>query len=118
MQWRRWSWWLTGAVGLLIGAAGFLVRVLVLSVLLGENLWVLITAAAANLLEWISTLVPLVGAPDLQQVQLLALGLVLLQNLLYVLALHAVAYWIFARLKAPIPEPPEALRALVALDPL
>jgi len=115
---RRWSWWLTGAVGLLIGAAGFLVRILVLSILVGENLWVLITAAAANLLEWLSGLVPLVGAPDLQQVQLLALGLVLLQNLLYVLALHAVAYWIFARLKAPIPEPPEVLRALVALDPL
>ena len=48
----------------------------------------------------------------------MALGLVLIQNLLYVLALHAVAYWIFARLKAPIPEPPEVLRALVALDPL
>ncbi len=115
---RRWSWWLTWGVGLLIGSAGFLVRVLVLSVLVGENLWVLITTAAANLLEWISGLLPLVAAPDLQQVQVLALGLVLVQNLLYVLALHAVAYWIFARLKAPIPEPPEALRALVALDPL
>jgi hypothetical protein len=29
-----------------------------------------------------------------------------------------VAYWIFPRLKAPISEPPAALRGLVAMDPL
>jgi hypothetical protein len=34
------------------------------------------------------------------------------------LCLHAVAYWIFPRLQSPIGEPPEALKALVALDPL
>jgi hypothetical protein len=43
---------------------------------------------------------------------------VVLQNLIYVLALHAVAYWIFPRLKAPIGEPPALLRPLLALDPL
>ena len=47
-----------------------------------------------------------------------ALALVWVQNVIVVLALHAVAYWIFPRLQAPIPEPPDALRALVALDPL
>ena len=102
----------------MIGAAGFLVRITVLSVLVGENLWVLITAAASGLLERISGLLNLGGGPDLLQVQALALGLVVVQNLIYVLALHAVAYWIFPRLQAPIPEPPDALRALVALDPL
>ena len=40
---RRTSWWLSWGVGSLIGAAGFLVRVAVLSVLVGENLWVVIT---------------------------------------------------------------------------
>ena len=58
------------------------------------------------------TLVNLVLAP------LAALVLVWVQNVIVVLALHAVAYWIFPRLQAPIPEPPDALRALVALDPL
>jgi hypothetical protein len=55
---------------------------------------------------------------DLLQVQVVALLLVLIQNLIVVLCLHAVAYWIFPRLKAPISEPPPLLRALVALDPL
>jgi hypothetical protein len=48
----------------------------------------------------------------------MALALVLVQNLIYVLALHAVAYWIFPRLQSPISEPPALLRPLLALDPL
>ena len=115
---RRSSWWLTLGVGALIGAAGFLVRVAVLSVLVGENLWVVITTAAANLLDRLAGMVGLAGGFDLAQVQVAALLLVLLQNLIVVLALHAVAYWIFPRLDVPISEPPPALRGLVALDPL
>lgn len=115
---RRLSWWLTLSLGGLLGAAGFLVRVAVLSVLVGENLWVLITSAAAGLLERLFSLFGLGPGLDLFQVQIAALLLVLLQNLVVVLCLHAVAYWIFPRLKAPISEPPPVLRALVALDPL
>ena len=115
---RRRSWWLSWSVGLCIGSAGFLVRVAVLSLLLGENLWVLITSTAAGLLERLSEALQLGGGPDLLQVQLMALALVLLQNLIYVLAVHAVAYWIFARLRSPIAEPPALLRPLLALDPL
>jgi uncharacterized protein YybS (DUF2232 family) len=115
---RRCSWWLTLSLGALIGAAGFLVRVAVLSVLVGENLWVLITGAAAGVLERFSNLLGLGPGLDLLQVQVVAVLLVLLQNLIVVLCLHAVAYWIFPRLKAPISEPPLLLRSLVALDPL
>lgn len=115
---RRASWWLSWGVGSLIGAAGFLVRVAVLSVLVGENLWVVITSAAAGLLEKLAGWVGLAASIDLAQVQLAAVGLVWFQNGIVVLALHAVAYWIFPRLRSPIPEPPPALRALVALDPL
>jgi uncharacterized protein YybS (DUF2232 family) len=115
---RRASWWLTLSVGGLIGALGFLVRVAVLSVLVGENLWVVITAAAAGLLDRLGGLLGLGPGLDIAQVQVAALVLVLIQNLLVVLCLHAVAYWIFPRLEAPISEPPAALRGLVALDPL
>jgi uncharacterized protein YybS (DUF2232 family) len=115
---RRLSWWVSWSVGLLIGAIGFLVRVAVLSVLLGENLWVLITSAAAQVLERLVELLHLGGGPDLLQVQLMALALVLLQNLIYVLALHAVALWIFPRLQSPISQPPPLLQPLLAIDPL
>jgi uncharacterized protein YybS (DUF2232 family) len=115
---RRCSWWLTLGIGALIGAAGFLVRVAVLSVLVGENLWVVITTAAAGLLERLLGLVGQGAGLDLAQVQGAALALVLIQNLLLVLCLHAVAYWIFPRLQAPIGEPPRALRDFLSLDPL
>jgi len=115
---RRLSWWITLPMAGLIGALGFLVRVAVLSVLLGENLWVVITGAAAALLERLLAMLSLAVVFDLTQVQLMALALVLLQNLLVALCLHAVAYWIFPRLQAPISEPPALLESLVALDPL
>jgi uncharacterized protein YybS (DUF2232 family) len=117
--WRRGtSWWWSWGLGSLIGAVGFLVRVAVLSVLVGQNLWVVITGAAAGLMEKLASLIGHSGAVDLTQVQLLALVLVLFQNVVVVLAMHAVAYWIFPRLKSPIPEPPELLRVVVAMDPL
>jgi uncharacterized protein YybS (DUF2232 family) len=117
--WRRGaSWWWSWGLGSLIGAVGFLVRVAVLSVLVGQNLWVVITGAAAGLMEKLASLIGHGGAVDLAQVQLLALVLVLFQNVVVVLAMHAVAYWIFPRLKSPIPEPPELLRVVVAMDPL
>lgn len=126
---RGMSWWLSWGLGSLIGAVGFLVRVVALSLLVGENLWVVITRAGDGMLNGlISALnsglsllqlpLRLTLAPDLDQVQLMALGLVLLQQLIYVLVLHALAYWIFPRLQAPVPAPPKALEGLVALDPL
>jgi uncharacterized protein YybS (DUF2232 family) len=115
---RRWSWWLSWGVGSIIGTLGFLVRVAVLSLMVGDNLWVVITSAAAGLLERLAGLLGLAAGVELAQVQVAAVLLVWVQNLIVVLALHAVAYWIFPRLKAPISEPPAALRALVAVDPL
>ncbi|MFN7677479.1 MAG: DUF2232 domain-containing protein [Cyanobacteriota bacterium] len=115
---RRLSWWVTLPVGAVIGALGFLVRLAVLSVLVGENLWVVVTTAASQLLDRFFEVLGLGPGMDLVQVQALALALVVLQNLLVVFCLHAVAYWIFPRLSSPISEPPPALQALVSLDPL
>ncbi|WP_240789197.1 DUF2232 domain-containing protein [Synechococcus sp. BS56D] len=112
------SWWLSWGIGLVLGAVGFLMRVLALSLLLGENLWIVITRAGAGLLDRLVDLLRLPLSPDLAEVQLMALALVLFQQLVYVLALHALAYWIFPRLQAPVPAPPPQLKGLVALDPL
>ena len=73
---------------------------------------------SAGALDRILDLLQLPLAPDLLLVQAMAIALVVLQQLVYVLALHALAYWIFPRLQAPIPEPPHLLHGLVALDPL
>ena len=115
---RGLSWWLSWPFGVVLGTAGFLVRVLVLSLLVGENLWVVITRAGASLLDRLIAVLHLPITPDLTTVQLMALALVVVQEVIYVVSLHALAFWIFPRLRSPIPEPPRLLHALVALDPL
>ena len=115
---RGFSWWLSWSVGVVLGTLGFLIRVLVLSLLVGENLWVVITRAGAGMLERVITLLHLPISADLASVQLMALLLVVLQELIYVLSLHALAFWIFPRLRSSIPGPPRLLHGLVALDPL
>ena len=112
------SWWLSWSGGIVLGTAGSLERVLVLTLLGGENLWVVITRAGSALLDRLIAALHLPITPDLTQVQLMALLLVVVQEVIYVLSLHALAYWIFPRLKSPIPEPPRLLHGLVALDPL
>lgn len=118
-SWQRLlSWWISWPVGIFVGSVGFLVRVSVLSLLVGENLWVIITRAGSTFLDRLVDLLNLPFSPDLTQVQLLALALVIVQEAIYVMALHALAFWIFPRLKAAIPEPPNLLHSLVVFDPL
>ena len=96
---------------------GFLIRVLVLSILLGENLWVILTRAGAGLLEKGIDIFNLSFTPDMRQVQAVALLLIITQEIVYVLCLHALAYWIFPRLKSCMPEPPTLLENLISLEP-
>ena len=113
---KEWNWWLSWSVGVSIGALGFLVRVFALSLLVGENLWVILTRAGAGLLEKGIDLLNLSITPDMRQVQLVALLLIVTQEIVYVLCLHALAYWIFPRLKSSIPEPPALLEKLISLE--
>jgi len=113
---KKWNWWLSWSVGVSIGTIGFLVRLLVLSVLVGENLWIILTRAGAGLLEKGIDIFNLSFTPDMRQVQIVALCLVITQEIVYVLCLHALAYWIFPRLKSSMPEPPAALENLISLE--
>ena len=116
-SWKKeWNWWLSWSVGVSIGTMGFLVRVFVLSILVGENLWVILTRAGAGLLEKGIDIFNLSFTPDMRQVQIVALCLVITQEIVYVLCLHALAYWIFPRLKSSIPDPPALLETLISLE--
>ena len=116
-SWQKgWNWWLSWSVGVSIGTLGFLVRVFALSLLVGENLWVILTRAGAGLLEKGIDLLNLSLTPDMRQIQIVALLLIVTQEIVYVLCLHALAYWIFPRLKSSIPEPPALLEKLISLE--
>ena len=116
-SWQKgWSWWLSWSVGVSIGTMGFLVRVFVLSVLVGENLWVILTRAGSGLIAKAIDTFNLSFTPNMTQVQIVAILLIITQEIVYVLCLHALAYWIFPRLKSSIPEPPAPLENLIALE--
>ena len=114
---RRFSWWLSWSCGVVIGICGFFLRVFILSILVGENLWIIITRAGAVLIERCVELFGSQFVPEMIHIQLVAFALVVVQEIIYVLTLHALAFWIFPRLKAPIPDPPAFLNGLVVLDP-
>jgi len=84
--------------------------------LVGENLWVILTRAGAALIEKGIDIFNLSFTPDMTQVQLVALCLIIIQEIVYVLCLHALAYWIFPRLKSFMPEPPAFLENLFCLE--
>ncbi len=112
------SWWISWGGGVFIGTIGFLIRVFLLSFLVGENLWIVVTRAGSLLLERCIDLLNLSIVPDLFYVQVVALLLVVVQELIFVLTLHAVAFWIFPKLQASIPQPPKLLNSLILWDPI
>ncbi len=111
------SWWLSWGIGVLIGTLGFLIRVFLVSLLVGENLWIVVLRAGSLLIEKITAPLSLTFVPDLFSVQIVALLLVLFQELIFVLTLHAVAFWIFPKLQARVPMPPRVLNNLILWDP-
>ena len=120
--WLGWCWFkekswklsLTG--GVVIGTLGFLIRVIALSTLVGDNLWVLITRASYGLIEKFIGLFNLPLYPSILSIQIGAILLIIFQEIVYVLTVHVVAYSLFPRFKLTIPDPPRLLNSFVDLN--
>ena len=110
---RENSWRFSLTVGVIIGTLGFFLRVIALSTLVGDNLWVLITRASYGLIERVIGLLNLSLAPSILSIQLGAILLIIFQEIVYVLTVHVVAYYLFPRFKLTIPDPPKLLNSLV-----
>ena len=119
--WLGWSWlkeksWrISLTIGVIIGTIGFLLRVVALSTLVGDNLWILITRASFSLIEKFIGLFNLSFAPSILGIQFGAFLLIIFQEIVYVLTVHVVAYSLFPRFRLTIPDPPRLLNSLVDL---
>ena len=109
------SWWFSLFSGILIGASGFLIRVFALSILVGENLWILVTRASYGLIQKFASIIDISWSPSTTFIQLVAIFLVIFQEFVYVLTIHIIAYAVFPRLKSSIPEPPKKISGFVDL---
>ena len=109
------SWWFSLFSGILIGTSGFLIRVFALSILVGENLWVLVTRASYSLIQKFVSIIDMSWSPSTLFIQFVAIFLVVFQEFVYVLTIHIIAYAVFPRLKSSIPQPPNKISGFVDL---
>ena len=120
--WLGWSWfkeknwWLSWSLGCIFGTLGFFIRVFVLSTLVGDNLWIIITRASYGLIDKFIELFNLPFSPSIRMIQLVAILLIVFQEMIYVLTIHILAYSLFPRLNSNIPDPPKILNGLVDLS--
>jgi len=113
---RRSSWGLSIAVGAIIGTFGFFFRFWLLSIFLGEDLWLYVTSQIAQFLEWGFLQLGLLAQPSLWLVQMIALVTIILNSIVYVFAVHLVSLLILNRLGNPIPSPPHWVQVILDTD--
>lgn len=112
--WRRAaSWGFSIWMGTFVGSFGFFFRIWLLSILLGEDLWLYLTTQMTELADWIFLRLGLLAQPSLYIIQGLAVFMVILNNLIYLFAVHLTASLLLDRLGNPIPEPPNWVQALI-----
>jgi uncharacterized protein YybS (DUF2232 family) len=113
-MWKRQSNWLFSiTLGTLLGTIGFFFRFWLLSLLLGEDLWVYVMTQITQLTEWGFMRLGLLAQPSLTLIQAIALVMIVINNIVYLFVVHLVALLMLDRLGNPIPRPPEWVQVLL-----
>ena len=121
-MWLRRSHWMSSiAIGSIIGSFGFFFRIWLLSILLGEYLWVYMTTQITQLLEWLMNQLvnfgllgfSALGRPDLMVIQIAVLVMVVLSNVVYLFTVHLAAWLLLDRLGISMPPPPHWVQVLL-----
>jgi uncharacterized protein YybS (DUF2232 family) len=110
---REFSWLVSIATGATLGTLGLFFRFWLNSILIGENLWVYVITQITKFLDWGFFQLGILAEPNFALIQTLAIGSVIIQNLVYLFAVHLVALMLLDRLDNPIPRPPEWVRVLL-----
>ena len=110
------GWGLSVIVGAIIGTFGFFFRFWMLSIFLGEDLWIYVTSQIAQFLQWAFVQLGFLAQPSLWLVQAIALVTIIFNSLVYVFVVHLVSMLILNRLGNPIPAPPRWVQAILNSD--
>lgn len=110
---RRVSWAVSLGWGTLVSASGLFFQIGLVSLLLGENLWLYLNRQVTKLLEWLFIKLGLLLQIDVAVVQGLSVVMIVFNAMLYLLAVHLVAWLLLERLKSPIPAPPRWIQVIL-----
>lgn len=110
---RRVNWELSIAIGTIIGTIGLFFRFWLFSLLLGEDLWVYVITQITELTDWFFIKLGLLTQPSFILIQILALLMIVLNNLVYLFAVHLIALILLDRLGNPISRPPHWVQVLL-----
>lgn len=112
--WRRRTNWLFSMVtGALIGTFGFFFRFWLFSILLGEDLWQYMIIQITELAQWLFIKLGILSQPSFYFIQLLTIGLVIFNSLIYLFAVHLIALLILDKIGNPIPKPPRLIQTIL-----
>ncbi|HEY9890050.1 MAG TPA: DUF2232 domain-containing protein [Candidatus Obscuribacterales bacterium] len=120
--WRRGaSWYASIGLGTLLSTLGFFVRLWLLSLMLGEDLWIYLISQATQVINWVlERLINLgfLGWGSLSQsnttlVQGVALVIVLVSSLVYLFTVHLASWLLLERLGEKMPPPPAWVQQLL-----
>lgn len=112
--WKRGaSWHWSMLLGTIIGVFGLFFRIWLFSILLGEDLWIYAITQVTEFLDWAFLKLGLLAQPDILLIQILAVIAMILNNLLYLFAVHLVALVVLDRLGNPISRPPSWVQTIL-----
>ena len=113
---RRVSWVFSIGLGTLLGALGFFFRFWLLSVLSGVDTWVYSITQVTNLAEWVFLKLGLLTQPSVFLIQIIAITMVFVNNVIYLFVVHLAAWLLLDRLGNPIPRPPNWVQVMMDYD--
>ena len=117
MLWRRKAGWsMAIALGSILGTFGFFFRIWLVSLLLGDDLWLYSTTQVTNFIDWICLRLGILFQPSLPFIQGVLAVLVVFNNIIYLFVVHLVAWFLFDRLRNPIPRPPRWVQVLMEYE--
>ncbi len=116
LWYRRAGWAISIFLGTLLAMLGTFFRFWLVSILLGDDLWLYTTSQVTEFAEWVCLNLGLLLQPSLQVIQLITIGLIFVQGLIYVFVVHIVSLLMFDRLGNPIPRPPHWVEVILEYE--
>jgi len=110
---RRAPWVVSISLGAILGTLGIFFRLWLLSVLSGEDLWIYLITQVTQMTEWLFLRLGLLAQPSIFLIQIIAIAVVLVNNLIYLFVVHLASWLLLDRLGNPIPRPPNWVQVLM-----